>query len=51
MLRFEKEYKIIEVGGVKLIGQLGDSLTLLIITIFCVDHKIISDRKNGFFDK
>lgn len=51
MFRFEKEQRIVEVGGVKLGGQPGELPTVLIATIFYIGHKIVSDKKKGIFDK
>ena len=51
MFRFEKEQKIIEVGGVKLGGQPGELPTVLIATIFYVGQKIVLDKKKGIFNK
>jgi len=51
MFRFEKEQKVVEVGGVKLGGQPGELPTVLTASIFYVGHKIVSDEKKGIFDK
>ncbi len=51
MFRFEKEQKVVEVGGVKLGGQPGELPTVLTGTIFYIDHKIVSDEKKGEFDR
>lgn len=51
MFRFEKEQKIVEVGGVKVGGQPGELPTVLTATIFYMGHKIVSDNKKGIFDK
>jgi tetrahydromethanopterin S-methyltransferase subunit H len=51
MFRFEKEQKIVEAGGIKLGGQPGELPTALTATIFYIGHKIVSDKKQGIFDK
>lgn len=51
MFRFEKEQKIIDAGGIKVGGQPGELPTALTATIFYIGHKIVSDKKQGIFDK
>ena len=51
MFRFEKEQKIINAGGIKLGGQPGECPTALTATIFYLGHKIVTDKKQGIFDK
>jgi tetrahydromethanopterin S-methyltransferase subunit H len=51
MFRFEKEKKIINAGGIKLGGQPGEVPTALTATIFYIGHKIVTDKKEGKFDK
>lgn len=51
MFRFEKEQRIVEVGGIKLGGQPGELPTVLTATIFYKGHKIVSDARKGVFDK
>jgi len=51
MFRFEKEQKIINAGGIKLGGQPGELPTALTATIFYIGHKIVTDKKQGIFDK
>lgn len=51
MFRFEKEQKIINAGGIKLGGQPGEVPTALTATIFYIGHKIVTDKKEGKFDK
>ena len=51
MFRFDKEQLVIDVAGVKLGGQPGEYPTVLCGTIFYGGHKIISDEKEGIFDK
>jgi len=51
MFRFEKEQKIINAGGIKVGGQPGELPTTLTATIFYLGHKIVTDKKQGIFDK
>ena len=51
MLKFSKEQRIFEIGGVKVGGQPGELPTVLIGSIFHKGHKIVKDRKQGIFDK
>jgi len=51
MFRFEKEQKIINAGGIQLGGQPGELPTALTATIFYIGHKIVTDKKQGIFDK
>ena len=51
MFRFEKEQKIVDAGGIKVGGQPGELPTVLTGTIFYIGHKIVSDKKQGIFDK
>jgi tetrahydromethanopterin S-methyltransferase subunit H len=51
MFRFEKEQKIINAGGIKVGGQPGEVPTALTATIFYIGHKIVTDKKEGKFDK
>jgi len=51
MFRFEKEQRIINAGGIKLGGQPGELPTALTATIFYIGHKIVTDKKQGIFDK
>ena len=51
MFRFEKEQKIINAGGIKVGGQPGEVPTALTATIFYIGHKIVTDKKQGIFDK
>ena len=51
MFRFEKEQKIINAGGIKVGGQPGEVPTALTATIFYIGHKIVTDKKEGVFDK
>jgi len=51
MFRFEKEQKIINAGGIKVGGQPGEVPTALTATIFYIGHKIVTDKKEGIFDK
>jgi tetrahydromethanopterin S-methyltransferase subunit H len=51
MFRFEKEQKIVNAGGIQVGGQPGEVPTALIATIFYSGHKIVTDEKEGIFDK
>ena len=51
MLRFDKEQLVIDVAGMKMGGQPGEYPTVLAGTIFYGGHNIISDEKEGVFDK
>ncbi|MEM2969462.1 MAG: tetrahydromethanopterin S-methyltransferase subunit H [Candidatus Bathyarchaeia archaeon] len=51
MFRFEKEQKVINIGGVKVGGQPGEFPTVLIGSIFYEKHKIVSNPDKGIFDK
>lgn len=51
MFVFEKEQYIYDIAGVKIGGTPGESPTVLVGTIFYGGHKIVSDVKNGEFDK
>ncbi|RLG91368.1 MAG: tetrahydromethanopterin S-methyltransferase subunit H [Candidatus Hecatellales archaeon] len=51
MFKFEKEQKIYEIAGVKIGGQLGQTPTVLIGSIFYHKHKIVKDEVKGEFDK
>jgi tetrahydromethanopterin S-methyltransferase subunit H len=50
MFKFAREQKIIEIGDVKIGGQVGENPTVLIPTIFYDGHKIV-DAKNNKFDE
>ena len=51
MLRFDKEQLVVDIAGVKMGGQPGEYPTVLAGTIFYGGHNIISDEKEGIFDK
>ena len=51
MFKFEKEQKIIEIGGVKIGGQPGELPTVLIGSLFHEGHRIVKNRKLGTFNK
>ncbi|MFW9832882.1 MAG: tetrahydromethanopterin S-methyltransferase subunit H [Candidatus Thorarchaeota archaeon] len=51
MFVFEKEQVIHSIGGVKIGGNPGETSTVLAGTIFYSGHKIVSDPRNGRFDK
>ncbi|MHA2601853.1 MAG: tetrahydromethanopterin S-methyltransferase subunit H [Candidatus Thorarchaeota archaeon SMTZ1-83] len=51
MFFFEKEQYIYNVGGVKVGGNLGETPTVLVGTIFYGGHKIVRDAAKGEIDK
>ncbi len=51
MLKFTQQQKIIEIGGVRVGGQPGETPTVLIGSIFYGGHKIVSNPEEGIFDK
>ncbi|RLI27963.1 MAG: tetrahydromethanopterin S-methyltransferase subunit H [Candidatus Hecatellales archaeon] len=51
MFKFQREQKIVEIGGVRFGGQPGENPTVLAGTIFYAGHKIVSDHHKGEFDK
>ena len=51
MFKFTKEQAIFEIGGVKIGGQPGELPTALIGSMFYHGHKMVSDEKEGIFDK
>jgi len=51
MLRFERDQKVYDIGGVKVGGQPGEYPTVLIGTIFYEGQKIVKDKNKGIFDK
>jgi len=51
MLKFEREQKILEIGGVHVGGQPGEFATILIGTFFYEGHKIVDDTERGLFDR
>jgi len=51
MLKFERDQKIFEIGGIHIGGQPGELATVLIGTIFYEGHKIVEDAERGIFDK
>ena len=51
MFKFDKEQVVVDVAGMKCGGQPGEYPTALAGTIFYGGHKIISDEKEGIFDK
>lgn len=50
MFKFAREQKVIDIGKVKIGGQVGENPTVLIPTIFYDGHKIV-DVKNNTFDE
>jgi tetrahydromethanopterin S-methyltransferase subunit H len=48
MFKFTREQKIIEIGNVKIGGQVGENPTVLIPTIFYDGHRIVDARNNKF---
>ncbi len=51
MLKFEKEQKIFDIGGVEVGGQPGKTPTVLIGSLFHKGHKIVKDREKVNFDR
>lgn len=51
MFRFDKEQLVVDIAGMKMGGQPGEYPTVLAGTIFYGGHNIISDEKEGIFDK
>ncbi|MCS7139236.1 MAG: tetrahydromethanopterin S-methyltransferase subunit H [Candidatus Nezhaarchaeota archaeon] len=51
MYKFAKEQRIYQIGKIKIGGQPGENPTVLAGTIFYGGHKIVSDPKEGTFDK
>lgn len=49
MYKFAREQKILEIGNVKVGGQIGENPTVIIPTIFYDGHNIV-DEKNNTFD-
>ena len=50
-MKFEREQKILEIGGVHVGGQPGEFATILIGTFFYEGHKIVDDTERGLFDR
>ena len=48
MFKFAREQKVIDIGNVKIGGQIGENPTVLIPTIFYDGHKIVDARNNTF---
>lgn len=51
MLEFEKEQKVIKIGGLSIGGQPGENPTVMIGTVFYAGHRALLDEKTGKFDK
>ena len=51
MLEFEKEQKVIKIGGLSIGGQPGEFSTVMIGTVFYAGHRALLDEKTGKFDK
>ena len=51
MFKFEKEQEIFEIGNVKVGGQPGLLPTVMVGSIFYLGDKIVTDRREGRFDK
>ena len=51
MLKFEKEQKIIKIGGTSIGGQPGENPIVMIGTVFYAKHNALLDEKKGDFDK
>ncbi len=50
-LRFQREQRTCEIGGVRVGGQPGENPTCLLGTIFYTGHKIVENRKRCEFDR
>ena len=48
MYKYAREQKILEIGNVKVGGQIGENPTVLIPTIFYDGHNIVDDKNNTF---
>ncbi|MFA4934691.1 MAG: tetrahydromethanopterin S-methyltransferase subunit H, partial [Candidatus Methanoperedens sp.] len=48
MFKFAREQKVIDIGNVKIGGQVGENPTVLIPTIFYDGHKIVDAKNNKF---
>ncbi|HHI30586.1 MAG TPA: tetrahydromethanopterin S-methyltransferase subunit H, partial [Candidatus Methanoperedenaceae archaeon] len=48
MYKFAREQKILEIGTVKVGGQIGENPTVIIPTIFYDGHAIVDDKNNTF---
>jgi [methyl-Co(III) glycine betaine-specific corrinoid protein]---tetrahydrofolate methyltransferase len=51
MLRFEREQKAYDIGGVQVGGQPGERATVLAGSIFFAKHQIVHDAQRGLFDE
>lgn len=51
MFRYQTEQKVIEIKGIKIGGQVGETPPVLIGSIFYHKHKIVKDDKRGIFDR
>ena len=51
MIKFSKEQKVLDIGGVVLGGQPGQYPAVMCGSIFYDRHKIVSDAKAGIFDE
>ncbi|UCD73291.1 MAG: tetrahydromethanopterin S-methyltransferase subunit H, partial [Candidatus Bathyarchaeota archaeon] len=51
MFKFEKEQKVFEIDKVKVGGQPGLLPTVMVGSIFYLGDKIVTDRREGRFDK
>jgi len=51
MFKFPKEQAVFEISGVKIGGQPGELPTAMVGSMFYHGHKIVSDEKEGVFDK
>jgi tetrahydromethanopterin S-methyltransferase subunit H len=48
---FEKEQKILEIGNIKLGGQLGEYPPVAIGSVFYSKHPALKNERTGDFDK
>ena len=51
MLRFEREQRVYNIGGVEIGGQPGERPAVLIGSIFYARHRIVTDAQAGVFDE
>jgi tetrahydromethanopterin S-methyltransferase subunit H len=51
MHRFAAEQKTVDIGGIKLGGQIGENPIVMIGSIFYRGHDIVTDAEKGEFDK
>jgi tetrahydromethanopterin S-methyltransferase subunit H len=51
MFRYDKKQTVFEIGGFHVGGQPGEYPTVLASSMFYDKHKVVTDAKNGEFDK